>query len=95
MIKIQQNDIDTKSPPTTQSVTAETLPTLLAQVLKNNDINLLSYLVKCQTNENYLPIYKEFMFQCCEMGKSFVFFFKRIFLISTLKIPTAKLLCIF
>lgn len=70
MIKIQQNDIDTKSPPTTQSVTAETLPTLLAQVLKNNDINLLSYLVKCQTNENYLPIYKEFMFQCCEMGKS-------------------------
>ena len=44
MIKIQQNDIDTKSPPTTQSVTAETLPTLLAQVLKNNDINLLSYL---------------------------------------------------
>ena len=42
MIKIQQNDIDTKSPPTTQSVTAETLPTLLAQVLKNNDITFLS-----------------------------------------------------
>lgn len=50
-------------------INKETLPLFLAKVLKRNDLVLLSYLVKCHKDKEFIPIYIEFLFQCCEIGK--------------------------
>ena len=50
-------------------INKETFPLILAQVLKRNDLVLLSYLVKCHKDKELIPIYIEFLFQCCEIGK--------------------------
>lgn len=52
-------------------INKETFPLILAQVLKRNDLVLLSYLVKCHKDKELIPIYIEFLFQCCEIGKKF------------------------